>query len=285
MISKSIITGALCSSVSAWWNQGHLLTARVAYDILEEKSPQTVKDVTNVLSYLKSSDPNWTVNEDQHPMVECATFGDFIKYKGGSYQKGWHFIDEPYFDEGGDISDFPDFNLEPYNITVAIGGINRWFKDDDTEDNYPYEQITSHGYKDPTVEDNMSTAMRLLIHYVGDSHQPLHGVSRVDNEYPAGDRGGNSFHVQSKFGAKNLHAVWDSVVYSEHSDMKTPLSSSSWSALGDEAAKLRETYSDEDLQNQAKDLDPNNWAAEGLELATKYVYADIKEGELPSAEY
>ena len=63
--------------------------------------------------------------------------------------------------------------------------------------------------------------MRLLIHYVGDIHQPLHGVSRVDSEYPKGDRGGNSFHVQTKNGAKNLHAVWDSVVYSEHTDMKT----------------------------------------------------------------
>ena len=139
MISKSIIVGALCSTVSAWWNQGHLLTARVAHDILQENSPQTVNDVTQVLSYLKKSDAGWTVNEKDHAMVECATFGDFIKYKGGSYQKGWHFIDVPYFDQGGDINDYPDFQLEEYNITVAVDGLNRWFLNNDTSNNYPYE--------------------------------------------------------------------------------------------------------------------------------------------------
>ena len=136
MFAKSLVVLALTNTVSAWWNQGHLLTARTAFDVLKEQSPNTVTDVEKVLSYLKKSDPGWTVNEGSHPMVECATFADFIKYKGGSYQKGWHFIDTPYFDEGGDISDYPDFNLEPYNVTVALSGINSWFKYND-KNNYP----------------------------------------------------------------------------------------------------------------------------------------------------
>lgn len=60
--------------------------------------------------------------------------------------------------------------------------------------------------------------MRLLMHYTGDIHQPLHATARVNHEYPAGDRGGNSFPVPSIDGAKNLHSVWDSVVYSEAND-------------------------------------------------------------------
>ena len=64
-----------------------------------------------------------------------------------------------------------------------------------------------------------------------------------------------------------------------------PLSTSDWTTLGNEATKLRKTYSDSELVNQAEDLDANNWAAEGLELAKKYVYADINENELPSDEY
>jgi hypothetical protein len=55
--------------------------------------------------------------------------------------------------------------------------------------------------------------MRLLIHYAGDIHQPLHATSRVDDNYPSGDRGGNSFPLPAKDGTKNLHAVWDSVLY------------------------------------------------------------------------
>lgn len=38
-------------------------------------------------------------------------------------------------------------------------------------------------------------------------------MSRVNDAYPAGDRGGNSFNLPSRNGAKNLHAVWDAVVY------------------------------------------------------------------------
>jgi len=55
--------------------------------------------------------------------------------------------------------------------------------------------------------------MRLLIHYCGDIHQPLHATSRVDHEYPKGDFGGNAVPIPEKEGAKNLHSVWDSVIY------------------------------------------------------------------------
>lgn len=51
------------------------------------------------------------------------------------------------------------------------------------------------------------------MHYVGDIHQPLHASTRVDSQYPNGDRGGNSFPVASKDGIKELHAVWDSILY------------------------------------------------------------------------
>ena len=62
-------------------------------------------------------------------------------------------------------------------------------------------------------DDAKSFALRLLIHYVGDIHQPLHATSRVDSKYPKGDAGGNFFHVPQKGDVKNLHSVWDSVVY------------------------------------------------------------------------
>ena len=45
-------------------------------------------------------------------------------------------------------------------------------------------------------------AMKLLGHWVGDIHQPLH-VSFQD------DRGANSIHVNLEMEYPNLHAVWD----------------------------------------------------------------------------
>lgn len=59
-------------------------------------------------------------------------------------------------------------------------------------------------------------AMRLLIHYVGDIHQPLHCTSRVDKNYPKGDRGGNLFPIPpegDEGDIKELHAAWDSVLF------------------------------------------------------------------------
>ena len=71
----------------------------------------------------------------------------------------------------------------------------------------------ANGKPGHTETDGLSYAMRLLIHYVGDIHQPLHGTARVYKQYPSGDRGGNDFPVPSKDQASNLHAVWDSVLY------------------------------------------------------------------------
>lgn len=63
------------------------------------------------------------------------------------------------------------------------------------------------------VADQRSFALRLLIHYVGDLHQPLHAVSEVDHSYPKGDSGGNDHKIPSEDGVANLHQVWDSVIY------------------------------------------------------------------------
>jgi len=87
-----------------------------------------------------------------------------------------------------------------------------------------------------------STALRLIIHYVGDIHQPLHSTSRVDDKYPAGDRGGNSVRMPSRGGASNLHAVWDSVVYKHAGYAQLPFSSNGWSDNGAIAANLVADY-------------------------------------------
>ena len=65
------------------------------------------------------------------------------------------------------------------------------------------------------VSDQRSFALRLVIHYLGDVHQPLHAVSEVDHYYPKGDAGGNFEHVPEvgDTGVTNLHSIWDSVIY------------------------------------------------------------------------
>lgn len=83
-----------------------------------------------------------------------------------------------------------------------------------------------------------SLALRLMIHYVGDLHQPLHCLSRVNPEFKAGDRGGNMFPLASHVGIKELHALWDKVLYEYPKSYKFPLTDDEWARVGADAGKF-----------------------------------------------
>mgnify|MGYP000949345061 CR=1 FL=1 len=81
---------ALMQGTDAWSGPAHLLTARVAYETLLKRNPDTVSQVENILSGLKREGtcPDKIaalIVEGKHSFVECATFADNIKYHGG----GW----------------------------------------------------------------------------------------------------------------------------------------------------------------------------------------------------
>lgn len=56
-------------------------------------------------------------------------------------------------------------------------------------------------------------ALKYLVHFVGDIHQPLHAGWRDD-------KGGNTYQLQAFMQAANLHAVWDTGLL-KHLDMNT----------------------------------------------------------------
>ncbi len=58
---------------------------------------------------------------------------------------------------------------------------------------------------------NRANALRFLVHFVGDIHQPMH-VSRPE------DRGGNSIAVSYKGYPANLHSVWDYSLLADDGD-------------------------------------------------------------------
>jgi hypothetical protein len=79
--------------------------------------------------------------------------------------------------------------------------------------------IKAH-YSDSEVE---SVLLRLLIHYVGDISQPLHNSDRRD-------RGGNDFPLKSQYGVDNLHALWDTSMYTYYNTSATPFTDEAWAA-------------------------------------------------------
>lgn len=59
----------------------------------------------------------------------------------------------------------------------------------------------------------MSVALRLLMHFMGDVHQPLHTAERYTLKHRNGDRGGNLIKIKGRNGVQNLHHAWDTVLY------------------------------------------------------------------------
>ena len=193
-----------------------LTVARQAQSLLEQNNPEVLTAVLEEFKPLKKYYADLMKNEGNNPFTECATWADDIKGKGYDFQSGWHFINTPYFDEEDTSeSDFPEWSMPDEDIVKCLDSLTKFLKGDmstseQASDNYVSKIADKFYY----VEDQRSMAVRLIIHYIGDVHQPLHSTALVDSKYPKGDAGGNFEHIPDMDEAgqiHNLHAVWDSV--------------------------------------------------------------------------
>lgn len=132
-------------------------------------------------------------------------------------------------------------------------------------------------------------ALRFLIHFVGDLHQPLHSVARDSDEHPKGDRGGNDFKIQppaSMAGTQrppnNLHSLWDGGL-GLFPFRERPLTPQDRSAIEVQAETIASALPRESLK-KVDDQQPMAWAKEGLEDSKKIVY-DLMENSVPSEDY
>ena len=105
-----------------------------------------------------------THREQNHPFTECASFADDIKSEMG-FQSGWHFIDQPYLDQGGSLDDFT-FVADEHQIIDALSALTH-FLTSNQQDNFYVQKVLSNF---PDTQDARSFALRMIIHYVGDIH-------------------------------------------------------------------------------------------------------------------
>ena len=152
-------------------------------------------------------------NEGNNPFTECATWADDIKGEGYTFQSPWHFINTPYFDEDGTSeADFPEWSMPDEDVVQALDNLTKFLKGElSTSETSSNSYVSKIADKFSYTDDQKSMAVRLVIHYIGDIHQPLHSSALVDSKYPKGDAGGNFEHIPAMGTVSNLHAVWDSV--------------------------------------------------------------------------
>ena len=164
------------ASVFSWNALGHRLIAQIAYDQLK---PRTIRILNRY---------NHAVDKGYKPMrlVDSAVWLDYVKYQHKDTYSAMHYIDLSFSEDGTALPPLSDVNAETA-IEQAL---------------HTLEQANMSDY-------NKGIALRILLHVVGDIHQPLHATSQVSRRYPDGDRGGNDVALAKNPIAKNLHSYWD----------------------------------------------------------------------------
>jgi hypothetical protein len=135
---------------------------------------------------------------------------------------------------------------------------------------------------------NESVALALVVHFVGDIHQPLHTTARYnpnpkpDDKYKD-DAGGNGISLANLADTpwgKNLHSFWDEAYrrHFENGEVKASPAVSETNALGSVEMKDWTKQLAPDAPNKP-DLafDAKKWAFETHALACAQVYGTLGE--------
>lgn len=158
---------------SAWGQQGHRIVGELA---AAELSPRARAEVARLLA-----------GEPEPTLAGVASWADALRdhdAEPGKRTVRWHFINFPR----GQCRYAPTRDCPDGNCVVAA--INRHFL------------LLSDRKRSDTERRE---ALKFLVHFVGDVHQPLHASDRPD-------RGGNDYQISYRGEGWNLHSVWDSLI-------------------------------------------------------------------------
>jgi len=219
----------------AWGDEGHEVVALVAQSFLEP-------DVRKRVNALLAAD---TDNLTAHDITSAATWADKFRdaNENGSREKTrqWHFVDieitAPNLDEAC-------FNHPPIptGTTASDGPAADCVVD-------KIQEFAAELANPATDIEEQVAALKFVLHFVGDVHQPLH--SSDDH-----DRGGNDKRVSaSGLSAGNLHHFWDT----EFVDQLVPDAKTIASDLIGHITK--------DQQPQWHSGSPADWAQETFRIA------------------
>lgn len=165
MAAQPALSAASNTSAGAlrWGVMGHRIVARVAEARL---TPAAAAEVARLL--------------DGAGIPAVASWADSFRVKHP--ESGvWHYVDIPTWESSYD-------SLRDCKDGCVITALNT--------------QLAVLSDRQRSKEDR-AQALRFVVHFVGDMHQPLHAGERAD-------KGGNDVKLSFEGRATNLHSVWDS---------------------------------------------------------------------------
>ena len=235
----------LASPTQAWWEDGHVIVAKIAENYLTPEARAGIKDLLG-----DNREGERAISD-----VRICTWADLIRSSGElnrKYPKNdtWHYINIELKMKQEDFKPSADGN-------DVIGAIERFKK----------------VLKDPKAEkQDRKEALLFLVHFLGDMHQPLHTGNRED------DRGGNLQPVKSVGGKPesklNLHKVWDGYLVNA---IKGDLTNE------DLVKRLLDEIKDADRTKWEKG-DVKQWVWESHAIVVDRVYKFSDGNELPKRD-
>ena len=246
-----------------WGAGGHMMVASIAFKRLNPRARAKANELLAI-----KIDPA-AVTAKSTNFVNAAHWADDLRpFTEFDHFKALHFIDQPFSTDGTAL---PSGVPEPDNIVKAL------------EDNVNI-------LKTSTDKNAQAQALRFIIHFVGDIHQPLHCATRVTAANPTGDRGGNLVSIKipganGQLKPTNLHSYWDGGIGSFPKTganfAPPPLSQigpATVIAMKGNPATAAGVNLDDPFNYKA-------WADESFNLAKTVAYKGIKNGGKPSAAY
>ena len=223
-----VLAGCLCAipSAHAWGCKGHQTVALIAEKHL---TPEARQFVEKLLSE-NPIDPElrrWCGNSTPDLLVDASTWPDDVRNERRNGP--WHYIDIP---RGARMDALGKYCLDGC-VTRAIEEQRSILKDKSAE------------------ALKRAEAIRYLVHFVGDLHQPLHAINNGDNggncvavKYLHHEPLPNPQHPEREDYTPNLHQIWDTEIlkrdmevsnphrYADELDEKFRAQISSWEAAG-----------------------------------------------------
>lgn len=210
---------------SNWGPTGHRTVGEIAQKHLNKKTNREIKKILQGES-----------------LAFVSTYGDEIK-SDSQYKKfeTWHYVNFPFDTEYKNSVKNPKGDI--------ITGIDHCI----------------HVLKNSkSSEGDSKFYLKLLVHLIGDLHQPLH-VGRAE------DKGGNDIKLKWFYKNSNLHRVWDSEMIE------------SWNMSYSELALNSKKISNQQI-NAIQQGDILEWTYESQKLARK-IYSTVKKGDNLSYRY
>jgi hypothetical protein len=232
------------TAARAWGCKGHQTVALIAEKHL---TPEARQWVLKLLSE-NPIDPKlnrYCGGASRDAMADASTWADDVR---GERKNGpWHYIDIPRGSKRGPLEPFCG---QEGCVTRAIS-----------------EQLVI--LKDLKADPaKRAEALRYIIHFVGDLHQPLHTTTNADE-------GGNcvpikyfrrNVHEHNHSFSPNLHSLWDTAILERDAEGADPA----------EYAETLDAQFAADIEGwQKAGIHVDEWVWEGYDFAENVVYGEL----------